>query len=546
MVSNHIPRARFFIPFALVFLFQTAPLLWMDSPINDEAWELTNGYCYWTQGEVRAQRIFCHPPFSFALQALPLLALDLKAPPKGLDEENRAFAFCDILNKDKIGRMLSLARSMTLLLSVALGFLIFLATRPYGSLMCGVSLWLWAFDPTFLAWSPTVKTDVPGAFFFLAAALLFREARRSGRTLHYAAWGLVTGMACTAKLTCLALFPAFLMLEWLHRSSPKVFAKRWAWGTGTFLLWIWILYLPGYWEYAFPWTPLQEWIQKIYDLTHIRGMMHGTFFMGRTHAIPSALYLACAYFLKSPLPFLLLLGVGLTLLLLRRIKDATFLWMFPFFLYIELGCATSESMRYLLPAEPFLILLAAQAVVWFYKLTTFSSNRFRTGVILLLLFTQALSVSLSFPHHLGYFNELIRPERRKHLLGGYDLDVGQDLKRLTQTAHQNGWTRIKLADIGTTDPSLYGLRWERWTEKDLERPQPGYVYVTTVSFLQSAPAYYPQTYPIAMSWLRRLPPSGTIGDTLIYHVIPGIISGPDRSKVLDSVPYLRIPSPPTP
>jgi hypothetical protein len=275
-------------------------------------------------------------------------------------------------------------------------------------------------------------------------------------------------------------------------------------------------------------------------------MMHATFFMGHDRDIPNALYLACAYFLKSPLPFLLLLGIGFALLLFRRIKDTESLWVFPLFLFVELGFATSESVRYLLPAEPFLILLATQAAVWFYNLTAFSSRRFRLGVILLLLFGQALSVGLSFPHHLGYFNELTQPENRKHRLGGYDLDVGQDLKRLTQTARQKGWTSIKLADVGTTDPSLYGLRWERWTEKDLERPQPGWVYVTTVSFLQGAPMYYPQTYPIAMSWLRRLPPSGTIGDTLIYHVIPGVPSGPDRSKALDSVPYLRIHSPSTP
>ncbi|HJT25180.1 MAG TPA: hypothetical protein VJ873_11440, partial [bacterium] len=65
-----------FFLFAVLFSLQIIPRWWSDSLTNDEPLEITNGYFYLTHGDVLSH--YKHPPFSKALEALPLLALHLK------------------------------------------------------------------------------------------------------------------------------------------------------------------------------------------------------------------------------------------------------------------------------------------------------------------------------------------------------------------------------------------------------------------------------------------------------------------------------------
>jgi hypothetical protein len=198
------------------------------------------------------------------------------------------------------------------------------------------------------------------------------------------------------------------------------------------------------------------------------------------------------------------------------------------------------SHRYLLPAQIFLIVISAHSAGWLWKRPAIGSIRVFRYLVILLLLAHGLSVALSFPRHISYFNDAVPNSRRMHLLADYDFDIGQDFKRLARTAERLGWKHIKLATESMTDPSIYGIHWKPWSKRDLDGPQPGWTYVTSVAFLQAAPFYYPQTYPIAMSWVRRLPPTMMVGDTLLIHEIPGTIVSPDNSPSLDSVPYFRM------
>ncbi len=529
----------FFLPFLLLFLGQAAPRIAGDSALNDEAWELTNGYAYWTQGEVRHEKTFSHPPFCMALQALPLLSLPLQAPPRGIDEQNRAHLFCFILNQDQAGRMFGAARCVTLLFGLALGWLLFFATRDGGPVLCGSALFFWALDPTFLAWSTAVKNDVPTAFLFLACVLLHRWLGERPSSAAWLGLGVAVGMACTCKMTALALFPSLLALDLFERLPLRELSKRWGLLLLGFSGWLLLLYAPGGSSLAWPWGPFQEFFERLQTARGLQGGIQGSFFLGHVQDLPMWRYLPVAFLLKNPWPFLILLLVALVLVLRRSLALPRHLVLPPIFLGAALLFASPQGVRYLLPAQPFFILWAAYAFKHLWD--SASSNYSRAGRFLLaaLLGAQALSLVLAFPHHLSYLNGLVPKERRTHLLGNYDLDVGQDFKRLARLARARGWDHIKLASSAMTDPSLYGLPWSRWTQKDLEGPQPGWVYVTTASFLQGAPAYYPQTYPIAMSWVRRLPPTRVMGDTLFIHEIPGKVLK-DGSQVLDSVPYLRM------
>jgi hypothetical protein len=544
MMKSFLTIRYLFLPFLCIFLLQTMPRLWSDSAMRDEAWDLTNGYCYWTQGEVRNQSNYFHTPFAHALQALPLLSMNLTPPPSGLHEESRAYYFCSRLNREKSEKMFLLARSVTLLLSVGVGWLLFIAASSLGPLVAFFALFLWAFDPTFLAWSILVKTDVPAAFFSLAAVLVFLKARRLPNNRWSFLTGILLGMAVTTKMSCLGLIPACWTIEFLSPKSRPLPWRRWIFILVGFTSWFYLLYAPGIYQSGSPWTPFHQYLQLFQNSSLIRKDYHAFFFLGHATRPMSFVYYGTMFFLKSTLPYFVLCLLGAILLVTRKIRTENWVWIFPVFLAGPLLAFPMGSFRYLLPAQTFLILLSALAAQWLWDLPSLRGIRFSRYLVILLFLSHGLSVCLSFPRHISYFNDAIPREKRMHLLGDNEFDTGQDWKRLAATAKERGWKNIKLASESMMDPSLYGVSWSFWTEQDLKGPQSGWVYVTSVAFLQSAPIVYPWTYPIAMSWVRRLPPTMMVGDTLLIHEIPGS-PVKDVSTPINSLPFFIFP-PPTP
>jgi hypothetical protein len=121
------------------------------------------------------------------------------------------------------------------------------------------------------------------------------------------------------------------------------------------------------------------------------------------------------------------------------------------------------------------------------------------------------------------------------LLDSHYYDLNQDLKRLGRLSKERQWTHVKLAYAGQDDPYYYGLAlWEPWSLQDLERPQPGTVYVVEREMLVEGS----DGFPIHQSWPSVLKPTGVIGDTWYYYEFPGSTKTPDKSLVLPSTPYL--------
>jgi len=83
------------------------------------------------------------------------------------------------------------------------------------------------------------------------------------------------------------------------------------------------------------------------------------------------------------------------------------------------------------------------------------------------------------------------------------------------------------------------LEWEPWSEGDLAGPRPGTVYVVNVSFLQMAPAFFPETLSIARGWVCREKLTGRVGDSWYYFEIPGSPAPEVPSPLLPSAPYFR-------
>src|SRR5208282_3389859 len=102
-------------------------------------------------------------------------------------------------------------------------------------------------------------------------------------------------------------------------------------------------------------------------------------------------------------------------------------WVPPLVFFLALLPAQNLGVRYLLPAFPFLFLIAGESLAWIWARS--KPWAFRATVGLLVLW-QAGSVLANFPRAISYFNELVPPERKIYFLGDSNLDWGQDQKRL--------------------------------------------------------------------------------------------------------------------
>lgn len=535
---------RWFLFFAFLFTLQTVPRIFTESPINDEPGELTTGYFYW-EGNVTSHNR--HPPIPKMLQSLPLRFLGLKEPLPAQPQspQGQSYDFFFIYNKDRFELMTILGRFVSLLFGLGLGFLLFLQTRRHSPAVWMSALVLWVFEPTLLAYSGLCLADLPTAFFFLAAVLAFqRHLQKPGWVGGFLA-GALAATAVLSKFSALALIPLFGFLEisgFLNRKVEKRkkppslgISRDWLGGGIGFLLVVFLIYLPGTFHEADHRGPWVYFWRGLMDMIHYSDYHHPTYFLGQASRQNHWLCFPLAFVLKTPIPFLLLILAALVSLFRKKLVLPAWLWFSPLFFFVCILPVQNLGVRYLLPSIPFFILMASFFADHLWKWGLREGRNLGKILLVGLLLWNGVSVLSSFPKIIGYFNDLIPEEKKVYFLGDADLDMGQDVKELAQTAIKKGWKNVKLAQFGgATEPSFYGLDWNPWTQKDLSGPQPGFVYAVNMAFFQLGPVFLPELTPIAQSWVSSRPPSGRIGSSWIYFKIPGEIR-PDSSPALPSV-----------
>jgi hypothetical protein len=358
-------------------------------------------------------------------------------------------------------------------------------------------------------------------------------------------------MAVLCKYPALVLIPILLLLElweYFRGERPKTGRKanrlatvvgRWAWGSAGFALSVFLLFLPATIHLRDHLGPFSYFIEAIKDVTRHAQNPYPSFFLGRFSNQRYWSYFPMVFLLKSTLPLSVLLILGAVLALYKKIKIGPWQWVPPLLVLLSMLRVLNVGVRYLLPAYPFVILMAAGAATWIWEHPGPFQGRRLKGLAAGLLVWNCVSVLAQFPHHISYFNDLITPDKKIYWLGDSNLDFNQDLKRLAAQAECRGWISVKLAYGGSYDPSIYGLKWQRWTRKDLEGPQPGNVYAVNAGFLQVTPAFFPEVLPIAGSWITQTPPTGKIADTWYYFEMPGV-APKDKSPLLPSVPVLKM------
>lgn len=541
-------RIWLFILFAALFSAQSLYLVFNNSLTSDEPFETASGYFYWKKGDVITPRI--NPPVAAALQALPLFLLPVQTPHGYANGDERAYEFFFVDNLPFLGPMTVLPRLVNWLAGIALGWVLFSIARKESWIFLATVMGLWALNPTLIAHSSLAKSDLMVALFYLLSVLAYDRSLKNPGWKNAFIAGLLAGISVTTKVTALSLGGVFILLEikWMitrkkGKGRPfrkmKEISERWAVTLLGLLGWIAFVYLPGTLLLRDHRFPLLYYFDRVLTGWHMpqKGWTY-FIFMGQSSDQGNLLYLPLAFLLKTPVTLLALLAVGFILWAFKKIKLEPIEWITPLVVFLSVLPGSSIGVRLLLPAFPFFFLFAARAAEWVWNK---SDRRFLqtgrwilTGLGLWLL----MSLAFHFPNYLSYANESIDPDRKMYFFSNADLDWGQDHIRLCRLARERGWKGVKLAGFAGADPHFYGLDWEPWTQRDLQGPQPGRVYLISASFFQQAPVYKPEMKAIAQGWISEAKPTGKIGDCWWYYEIPGVTLEDDSPKV-NSVPELR-------
>lgn len=326
--------------------------------------------------------------------------------------------------------------------TIALGVLLILAVYRTGGLAAAA---IFAFEPTFLAHSHYISSDVAVTLFVFLAAIATNPLLL----------GLSVGYALSSKMTSLLFLP---IVFYFHRKRLGVVA------TIVALVVLWASYL-------FTWDVVireredasrastrlvtyareknVQGIEKVVTFFRRQPLPLGTYLatiknnalrMGKPAVIffdgaiydRSRWYFMIANILrKMPLPFLILVAIGA--------------WYSRRFAAIGVGIVVIASfmgmvplVRYVLPAIPFLALVAAAAV--------------RKKIVVLFLLWQIVGTILQYPHFISYANEFAGPrERRFEVLADSNLDWGQALPDLARYVQTQKIGKVKLSYFGRDD-----------------------------------------------------------------------------------------------
>jgi hypothetical protein len=466
----------------------------------DEPYHLGAGYAYLRTGDPRLS--WEHPPLVDTLAALPLLlrhdvVLPLDHPTwDQADIVNFSDHFLWEANFARAPELVTAGRWPVMGLTVLLGMALFLALRRFsGEPAAWLGLALFALDPNIVGNGRIVTTDLGlTCFFFIAVWRLGAYlSRPTAANLILA--GLAAGLALCAKFSGILVGPVFLLVALLYRppdGRKLPLARRAAALAGMGVLALFVLWA----VYGFEIGPVGETGLPVPSPTYWRGMTAvyrrvqastPTYFLGQVYDTGPWYYFPAIFALKTPLPTLILLGLGLARILspfpseegrtdcipqrvgarvTRPQIDVTShsrqaaLWLMPSIVTFAATMASPLKMsyRYILPALPFVIAFSSSMAVSLVPPRARLRRAWQTGLAVAVVWA-ALTAALIYPHHLSFVNELGGSPENAYFVFS-DADWGQDLIGLREYMAAEGLNSVHLSYFGSADPSAYGLSFQ--------------------------------------------------------------------------------------
>lgn len=380
--------------------------------------------------------------------------------------------------------------------------------------------------PIFLGHSGLATTDAPFTATFAIAFFSFllwfeRPSRWRGVLL-----GIAVALAVCTKLSALLFLPvacgAVVLYRWICEGRNwRPTELLWPWHRAllplaSFMVGVWVVY--GC--HTDPLYGFKSLADGVRELAGFAESGEPSFFLGQINPYGSWAFFPVLILVKSPIPFLLAIGMGAATLIRRRRRD----WrrMAPLLGAVAIVASVMPStinigLRHILPVFPLLAIVAATGLGRLLAAPPAPRHIVIAG---LLLSWQIAEAAAAAPDYLPYFNELAlgRPER---IAVGSDLDWGQDVRRLSAALKQRRVDRVHLALHTSADLRKHDF-------PPFETMYPGEPTTGWVAVSQQMRAFYCAGY----SWLDAYRPVARIGASILLYYVPGPAAEPGPPDLL--------------
>jgi 4-amino-4-deoxy-L-arabinose transferase-like glycosyltransferase len=441
-----------------------------------------------------------HPPLVKLLATLPLLGRDLWTPPlQGREFKTEAYldgrdflARNDGASQHLVFRM----RLCAGLLALALSLVVFLAAQEWFGTGAGLlAMLLVVFDPSLLANSALVTTDIGVSLFFLLGVYTFYRYVKNPTLLRLLLAGIAAGLLLATKHSGILLAPMLLLLiGWEVLSAPKGTRARLALRlTGALativvvaVLVLWSFYGFRYaarpsglrlstslYDYAAPLNHFsrsailaiarlhllpESYLMGLVDVKRV-AESYPTFILGKVYAHGQWWYFPFVILVKTTLGMLALVTIAAFAIItgrLRKKRELAFVFI-PWFVYLAVAILAGMNIgsRHILPLYALAAILASAGLV-----ALASQNPRWAWVGAALVFAHIASSLYAFPNYLAYANEASGGQRNvRNLLSDANVDWAQQLLQVKkwQDAHPGEECWFAYFARPEVDPATYGI-----------------------------------------------------------------------------------------
>jgi hypothetical protein len=299
------------------------------------------------------------------------------------------------------------------------------------------SLLLFTLLPPVLAHAGLATTDMALTAFVGAAFLGGLRWAESPSVRTAIAFGTFTGLAVLSKFSSLLFLPASfavaLLVSWAAGASHNYFTRQHtrtaalAIALGAVVIWAGYRFSVGWSEQLGMVAPAPELAAGIAAVSKHNSVGHWSYLLGQHSPVGFWYFYPIAIAVKTPLPVLLLLAIGVVLMC--RTEDArSQLWLPLVFSAAILQAGMlghiNIGIRHILPVYIGMALVAGAVTV------RCVAHGGKITITCLILLTWLLwSSARIHPDYIAYFNETVF-EHPENVLVDSDLDWGQDIKRL--------------------------------------------------------------------------------------------------------------------
>ncbi len=403
--------------------------------------------------------------------------------------------------------------------------------RILGTSAAVVAVLIFSMIPAVLAHAGLSTTDM-GVTATIAAAMYasLRLVEQPGpRT---AAWfGVTLALMVLSKFSALIFYPASMALAlgvwlWFNRPRGSDFFRQalrvipWTAASAVlafFLIWAGYRVSVGKNVYTpFP-APFPELFAGIQAVSEHNTGGHLSYLLGDLRMEGWWYFFPVLLAVKLPLALLALIAIGLW----KRPPPPRKGWMFWIAVAIPLAMLAvamashiNIGIRHILPAFPFLAVIAAAGAMWLAEAgRTQSWARWTLAAALLWLCATSIA---AHPDYLPYFNALAgdHPER---IVVDSDLDWGQDIKRLGQRLKELNAPAVTFTPTITI--SLASVGFPTHGRSSPDAPEPGWnaVQMTQWKLYRLGLQMHD---PTAQTWPDLIQPTERIGKSILLYYIP--------------------------